>query len=50
MKRIDISIEITESALLDDEDPTGLTEEAFDEIVDALAPYGKDIDIRASLR
>lgn len=50
MARIDISIEIRDRELLDDEDSTGLSEEGFDQIHDALLAYGTDIDIRRSLR
>ncbi len=50
MARIDISMEINDRNILDPDSEDGLTEEGYDSLVDHLAAFGTDIDIRGSLR
>ena len=46
--KITITLEITDDELVDEADPSGLTEAAWMELNMALSEFGDDIDIKAS--
>lgn len=44
MTKVQITFEVAEESA-DDQDGTGLTEEAFDDLMEAVGAHGDDIDI-----
>lgn len=46
--KITITMEITDDDLIDEADPSGLTEAAWMDLNTALSEFGDDIDIKAS--